>query len=52
MDALVAWGDPAAVRARLRDMLAAGADHVALIPLTAEGLHADRSTMEALAPPW
>jgi hypothetical protein len=25
---------------------------VALIPLTAEGLHADRSTMEALAPPW
>jgi probable F420-dependent oxidoreductase len=52
VDALVAWGEPASVRARLRGMLQAGADHVALIPLTAEGLHADRSTMEALAPPW
>lgn len=52
VDALVAWGDEPSVRARLRGMLQAGADHVALIPLTAEGLHADRSTMEALAPPW
>jgi probable F420-dependent oxidoreductase len=52
VDALVAWGDEPSVRSRLRDMLEAGADHVALIPLTAEGLHADRSTMEALAPPW
>jgi probable F420-dependent oxidoreductase len=52
VDALVAWGEPASVRARLRGMLQAGADHVALIPLTAEGLHADRATMEALAPPW
>ena len=52
VDELVAWGDAASVRARLRAMLEAGADHVALIPLTAEGLHADRSTMEALAPPW
>lgn len=52
VDELVAWGDEAAVRGRLRAMLEAGADHVALIPLTAEGLHADRATMEALAPPW
>jgi probable F420-dependent oxidoreductase len=52
VDALVAWGDEAALRARLRTMLEAGADQVALIPLTAEGLHADRATMEALAPPW
>jgi probable F420-dependent oxidoreductase len=52
VDELVAWGDAASVRSRLREMLDAGADHVALIPLTAEGLHADRSTMEALAPPW
>lgn len=52
VDELVAWGDAASVRSRLRGMLEAGADHVALIPLTAEGLHADRSTMEALAPPW
>jgi len=52
VDALVAWGDAAAVRARLRGMLAAGADHVAMIPLTRDGLQADRRTMEALAPPW
>ncbi|MGH2456030.1 MAG: TIGR03620 family F420-dependent LLM class oxidoreductase [Candidatus Limnocylindria bacterium] len=52
VDALVAWGDEAAVRGRLRAMLDAGADHVAMIPLNPEGLHADRSTMEALAPPW
>jgi probable F420-dependent oxidoreductase len=52
VDALVAWGDVATVRGRLRATLDAGADHVAMIPLTAEGLHADRGTMEALAPPW
>ena len=52
VDALVAWGDEVAVRERLRAVLDAGADHVALIPLTADGIHADRSTMEALAPPW
>lgn len=52
VDALVAWGDDAALRARLRAMLDAGADQVAMIPLTAHGLHADRATMEALAPPW
>jgi probable F420-dependent oxidoreductase len=52
VDALVAWGSGDAVRARLRAMLAAGADHVAVIPITGEGLHADRASMEALAPPW
>ncbi|HEX6656419.1 MAG TPA: TIGR03620 family F420-dependent LLM class oxidoreductase [Candidatus Limnocylindria bacterium] len=52
VDELVAWGDESAVRARLRAMLDAGADHVALIPLTADGKHADRATMERLAPPW
>ncbi|HEX2141229.1 MAG TPA: LLM class F420-dependent oxidoreductase, partial [Candidatus Limnocylindria bacterium] len=52
VDALVAWGDEPTVLGRLRAMLEAGADHVALIPLTADGLHADRATMEALAPPW
>jgi probable F420-dependent oxidoreductase len=52
VDALVAWGDEASVRARLRAMLNAGADHVALIPLTSEGRHADNATMEAIAPPW
>jgi probable F420-dependent oxidoreductase len=52
VDALVAWGDASAIRARLHAVLDAGADQVALIPLTAEGLHADHATMEALAPPW
>ena len=52
VDSLVAWGDDATLRGRLRAMLDAGADQVALIPLTPEGLHADRATMEALAPPW
>ena len=52
VDELVAWGDEATVRNRLREMLDAGADHVAMIPLTGEGQHADRATMEALAPPW
>jgi probable F420-dependent oxidoreductase len=52
VDALVAWGDDATLLARLHGMLAAGADQVAMIPLTPDGLHADRATMEALAPPW
>jgi len=52
VDALVAWGDEASVRARLRATLDAGADQVAMIPLTADGTHADLATMEALAPPW
>lgn len=52
VDALVAWGDAHTIRRRLRDLLDAGADHVALIPLTAEGKMADHATMEALAPPW
>ena len=52
VDELVAWGDAPAIRARLRGMLDAGADHVALVPLTADGRMADAATMEALAPPW
>jgi probable F420-dependent oxidoreductase len=52
VDALVAWGDETEVRSRLRAYLAAGADHVAMVPLTAEGTMADLSTLEQLAPPW
>jgi probable F420-dependent oxidoreductase len=52
VDDLVAWGDEGAVRDRLRGYLQAGADHVAIVPLTAEGKMADRETMELLAPPW
>ncbi len=35
VDALVAWGDEAAIRARVREHLEAGADHVVLQPITA-----------------
>ena len=33
VDAMVAWGDADALRARLGEVFAAGADHVALIPV-------------------
>ena len=51
LDAMVAWGDEAAIRRRLEAHLAAGADHVALQPVHAEGDTAalDR-TVAALAP--
>ena len=35
VDALVAWGDEAAIRARVQEHLAAGADHVVLQPIAA-----------------
>ncbi len=34
VDALVAWGDEAAVQARVQEHLEAGADHVVLQPIT------------------
>jgi probable F420-dependent oxidoreductase len=37
VDALVAWGDVDAVRRRVEDHLSAGADHVAIQPLSADG---------------
>ncbi|MER7151378.1 LLM class F420-dependent oxidoreductase [Streptomyces lydicus] len=37
LDALVAWGDVDAVRRRVQEHLDAGADHVALQPLAADG---------------
>jgi probable F420-dependent oxidoreductase len=56
VDATVAWGEAAAVRARIAAMHAAGADHVALIPLAPSG-NAGRipqtehlPALEALAP--
>ena len=50
VEALVATGDAGALRARVEAMHAAGADHVAVIPLSPEGRHADLATARALAP--
>lgn len=49
VDAMVAWGDPTALRERLAEMLAAGADHVALIALAPDGTTEHRPALEALA---
>jgi probable F420-dependent oxidoreductase len=50
LEALVATGDAASLAARVAAMHAAGADHVAVIPLSPEGHHADLATARALAP--
>jgi probable F420-dependent oxidoreductase len=49
VDALIAWGDPDAIADRIRSHLEAGADHVAVQPVTAD---VDRALGElrALAP--
>jgi probable F420-dependent oxidoreductase len=52
VDALVAWGDAAAVRQRLRGLIAAGADQVAVVPLRPDGTVGDAAGFEAVAPPW
>lgn len=49
VDAMVAWGDPEALRARLGETFAAGADHVALVPVTPGGDTVDLPVLEALA---
>jgi probable F420-dependent oxidoreductase len=49
LDAMVAIGEADAVRARIDGLLAAGADHVALIPLAEDGTTEHRPTLEALA---
>lgn len=51
VDALVAWGTVEQVRARIAEYHAAGADHVAVIPLSPDGTTGSLSTMEALAAP-
>ena len=50
VEALVATGDEAALRARVEEIHAAGADHVAVIPLSRDGRQADLATARALAP--
>jgi probable F420-dependent oxidoreductase len=48
VDAMVASGDRAAVERRLAELREAGADHVALIPLAADGSTEDREALEFL----
>ncbi len=49
VDAMVAWGDAGALHERIAAMRAAGADHVALIPLAPDGTTEQLPTLEALA---
>lgn len=51
VDAIVAWGDEAALRDRIRAHHDAGADHVCIQPLRADGVPGpDLRVLEALAP--
>jgi probable F420-dependent oxidoreductase len=50
VDAMVAWGSLDAIRARVGALRDAGADHVVLIPLSADGTSERMGTLEALAP--
>jgi probable F420-dependent oxidoreductase len=49
VDAMVAIGDPAGVRTRIEALVAAGADHVAIVPIAPDGSTEHLSTLEALA---
>jgi probable F420-dependent oxidoreductase len=48
--ALVATGDADDLRARIAEMQAAGADHVAVVPISPAGRQADLATVRAVAP--
>jgi probable F420-dependent oxidoreductase len=51
VDAIVAWGDEAALRDRIQEHLDAGATHVCIQPLKPDGgPGADLRALEALAP--
>jgi len=49
VDAMVARGDPEALQARIGEFVAAGADHVAIIPLAPDGTTEHLPVLEALA---
>jgi probable F420-dependent oxidoreductase len=51
IDAIVAWGDEAAIRARIRQHWDAGADHVCIQPISADGGRTvDERVLKLLAP--
>jgi probable F420-dependent oxidoreductase len=49
VDAMVAWGDAGALHERIGQMVAAGADHVAVIPIADDGTTENLAVLEALA---
>jgi probable F420-dependent oxidoreductase len=49
VDTMVAWGDADALRGRVGESFSAGADHVALVPVTPNGDTVDLPVLEALA---
>ncbi|HYM52371.1 MAG TPA: TIGR03620 family F420-dependent LLM class oxidoreductase [Candidatus Dormibacteraeota bacterium] len=49
VDAMVAWGDAEALHARIGELVGAGADHVAVIPLSPDGATENLRVLEALA---
>jgi probable F420-dependent oxidoreductase len=51
VDAMVAWGDADALHARIAELVAAGADHVAVIPLAEDGSTENLDVLEAMARP-
>lgn len=50
VDELVAWGDRAQLLTRIESMHRAGADHVAVIPVSSQGFRADLTGLELVAP--
>ena len=52
VDAMVAWGSRDQLLERIAAMHAAGADHVALIPVSADGTTEQLATLEVLAGRW
>jgi probable F420-dependent oxidoreductase len=52
VDAMVAWGTVDAVLERIAAYHAAGADHVAIIPIAPDGITEHLGTLEALAGRW
>jgi probable F420-dependent oxidoreductase len=49
VDAMVAWGDADTLRGRVAELVAAGVDHVAVIPLGPNGSTENLAVLEALA---
>jgi probable F420-dependent oxidoreductase len=49
VDAMVAWGDVETLRARIATLVDAGADHVAMIPLSPDGATENLDLLEAMA---